>query len=162
MIYAIVAVDSKRGVATEKGIPWKIPADQAYFREKTRGCPIVMGYGMYKEMKLPLPDRRNIVIVHPGTTVTEGFEAIEDIDSLLDAYQHTDEVLWVVGGARVYQKLLPRIQKLYITQIQADFNCTKFFPEFEGSFELAHQSVAQREGDVMFCYEIWDSQSSLK
>jgi len=162
MIYAIAALDSKNGIADETGIPWDLPADKTYFREKTTGCPILLGYHMYQEMGQPLPNRRNIVIVHPGTKLREGFESVEDPNELLDTYQASQEILWIVGGARVYEKLLSRTQRLYLTRIQADFNCTKFFPRFEDQFILTEQSVAHEDNGLKFCYEIWDSQSVLK
>lgn len=162
MIYAIAALDNKNGIADEKGIPWDLPADKTYFREKTTGCPILIGYGMYQEMEQPLPDRRNIVIVHPGTALREGFEPLEDTQGILDKYVDSQEILWIVGGAKVYEKLLSQTQRLYLTRIQADFNCTKFFPKFEDQFVLTQQSTAQEDNGLKFCYEIWDSQSVLK
>ncbi len=163
MIYAIAAMDSKNGVANQDGIPWKLRADQLYFREKTKGSILLFGYGYYHEAKQPLPDRRNIVIVRPGTEpLREGFERTEDAEALLDQYEHSPEVIWVAGGAQVYHDLLHRVQKLYLTRINKDFSCTKFFPPFEDQFVLADQSEVQHENGLDFCYQVWDSQPKLK
>ena len=162
MIFAIAALDQDRGIATDDGIPWKLPSDQAYFRDKTAGASIVMGYRMYQELKEPLPDRRNIVMIRPGTSLRPGFEGVEDVDGLIRLYKDSPETLWIVGGASVYEMLLPYTQKLYLTRIQAGFACTKIFPAFEDRFELLRQSGAQQENGLKFCYEIWGSQPVLK
>ena len=163
MIYAIAAIDSKYGVANKDGIPWKLKADQLYFRDKTKGSILLFGYGYYHEAKQPLPDRRNIVIVRPGTELLrEGFERTEDAETLLDQYEDSQEVIWVAGGAQVYHDLLHRVQKLYLTRVEGDFGCTKFFPPFEDQFVLDQRSEVQQENGINFWYEVWNSQPKLK
>ena len=51
MIRLIAAIDSQRGIATDSGIPWKLPGDTAYFREKTAHGLIVMGRATYDEFR---------------------------------------------------------------------------------------------------------------
>jgi dihydrofolate reductase len=162
MIYAIAAIDNQRGVANDAGIPWKLPADQQYFRQQTEGAAILMGFGMYQELKAPLPNRRNLVAIRPGTELRAGFEAVEDTGAFLAPYKDSTEIVWIVGGAKLYEKLLSYTQKLYLTRVQADFHCTKFFPAFEESFSLVQQSETQQENGLSFCYEVWDSQPVLK
>lgn len=162
MIYAIAALDSKNGIATDTGIPWELPADKQYFRDKTVGAPILMGYRMYEEASQPLPDRRNLVVVRPGTSLREGFEPVEDVEAFIEPYRTSQEILWVIGGARIYEELLPHTHKLYLTRIEADFNCTKFFPKFEPGFRLVEQSPEHMDNDLKFRYEVWDSQLLLK
>jgi dihydrofolate reductase len=156
MISAIVAFDEKRGIATDAGIPWELPTDKAYFRDKTSGHPILMGYRMYSEFAEPLPNRRNLVMVRPNTALKPGFEPIENVEELLKTYQESNNLLWITGGAAVYVKLLPYVQKLYITRIQADFYCTKFFPEFEDQFELSFKEPLQQENGLTFQFETWN------
>lgn len=160
MIYATAALDSKRGIATDAGIPWDLPTDKTHFRRMTSGSPILMGYHMYTELGQPLPDRRNLVITHPGTQLKAGFEAVEDAPAFLKPYRQSPEILWVVGGAKVYERLLAETQKLYLTRIEADFNCTKFFPAFEDKFELIEQSDKQTENNLTFYFETWQPKPS--
>ena len=62
MIRLIAAIDSQRGIATDSGIPWKLPGDTAYFREKTANGLIVMGRATYDEFAAPLHGRENYVL----------------------------------------------------------------------------------------------------
>ena len=64
MIRQIAAIDSQRGIATDSGIPWKLPGDSAYFRQKTSTGLIVMGRATYDEFAAPLHGEENYVLSH--------------------------------------------------------------------------------------------------
>ena len=62
MIRLIAAIDDRRGIATDLGIPWKLPGDTAYFHDKTANGVILMGRATYEEFAAPLHDRENFVL----------------------------------------------------------------------------------------------------
>ena len=62
MITAIVAIDDLRGIANNSGIPWDIPRDRRYFKQKTLNNTVIMGYKTYKALDACLPQRKNIVL----------------------------------------------------------------------------------------------------
>src|SRR5271166_1611777 len=97
MIRLIAAVDLKLGVANDQGIPWQLPSDKQYFREKTKGFVILMGANMYKEMDQPLPDRINMVLTRSSETLLPGFFAVNDFEGFIESHRNQD--FWVVGGA---------------------------------------------------------------
>lgn len=154
MIRCIVAIDSKRGMADEHGIPWqgKVPADVAHFRDKTSGGIMVMGFRTYEEFDRPLPGRRNLVITHDDKPLRAGFEPIRNVSVFLQEFQ---EDVWVIGGAKVFADTLGYADELYLTRIEGDFQCTKFFPEFENDFELIQTEEPQAENGITFHFEIW-------
>ena len=158
MINIIAAIDRKRGLANDEGIPWPLlKADRAYFKQKTSDASVLMGYTTYQEFEEPLPDRRNLVLVRSGTELREGFEAAENLDTLLATYHDSAEVLWIIGGAKLYQRTIDHAQQLFLTHLQADFGCTKFFPEYTKHFELIQQGSTQEQGDIKFRFEVWHS-----
>lgn len=64
-ISMIAAMDRKTLVIGGKngGIPWHISEDFKYFKEKTTGHPVIMGWKTWLEFNgRPLPNRTNIVI----------------------------------------------------------------------------------------------------
>lgn len=151
MIRAIVAIDQKQGLANDKGIPWDLPTDRAYFRGKTDGHTVLMGERTYAEFKNPWANRRNVVASHGGS-LREGFELTNDARTFL---LHAKEDVWVIGGAGLFATTLDLHDELYITQIEGDFNCTKFFPEYKNNFELADESEPQTENGIRYTYQIW-------
>lgn len=156
VIRLIVAIDAQRGLADEHGIPWqgRLPSDTEYFRKQTVDGIIVMGFRTYEEFATPLHDRDNYVVARSGgPPLRPGFQAVEDLDHFVA--DHTDEVVWIIGGAGLYERTLPVADELYITQLDQDFGCTKFFPAFKDAFLLDPGVETRRENDLSFRFEVW-------
>jgi dihydrofolate reductase len=155
MIRCIAALDSKNGIADDHGIPWhgKLPTDVAYYRDKLQSGTILMGYGVYKELSKPYPGSINYVATsHPATALMDGFEVVSDASTFL---RNTHGDIWNVGGAGLFTSTIAFADELYLTRIEADFHCTKFFPEFESSFVRASHSESHTENGLSFCFEVW-------
>jgi dihydrofolate reductase len=153
MIRLIAAIDSRRGIATDSGIPWKLPGDTAYFRQKTATGLIIMGRATYEEFSAPLHDTDNFVLTRGTAPLRAGFRAVTSVDQLRRA--HPDEDIWVIGGAGVYEETIGEAQQLLLTQVVGDFHCTKFFPPYRDSFELASQSADHAERGITYRFETW-------
>jgi dihydrofolate reductase len=160
LIRQIAALDSQRGIATDTGIPWKLPGDSAYFREKTANGLLVMGRATYDEFAAPLHDRENYVLSTSTTPLRTGFQVITDLQQLRAA--HPDEDIWVLGGSTVYAATIAEADELLLTQVLRDFHCTKFFPPYESDFELESQSADHQEGDLTYRFEVWRSRKPVE
>jgi dihydrofolate reductase len=154
MIRFIAALDNKRGIADDNGIPWqgKIPSDVAYFREKTIGGSIMMGSGWYAEQKLPLPNRKNLVATKDPRPLRDGFEKVLDARSFL---QTTTDDVWVGGGAGLFASTLDLADELYLTLIDTDFNCTKFFPGYQNHFVRIDSNQPLTENGITYTFTVW-------
>jgi dihydrofolate reductase len=156
MIRLIAAIDTSRGMADGQGIPWqgKLPSDAEYFRSRTAEGLIVMGFRTYEEFARPLHDRTNFVVSRPGTVALRpGFAPVEELDPFLA--HHRNEVVWVIGGAGLYGASLPMADELWITQLDREFHCTKFFPPFEHDFDLDPGATTMVENGIPFRFETW-------
>ncbi len=154
MIRFIAAIDSKKGLADDHGIPWqgKIPGDVAQFRNKTIHGVVMMGAGWYKEQIKPLPERCNIVATSSSEELRPGFEKVTDAHTFLE---NTKEDIWVGGGAGLFASTLDLADELHLTRINKDFKCTKFFPEFEDKFKLKFESKPTTENNITYHFETW-------
>lgn len=150
MLQVFAAVDKNRGIGTQAGIPWNIPKDRAYFKRKTFGQTVMMGYKTYHTLSRPLPNRQNIVLTS-REKLREGFIACRSI-TVLPVRQ--DDDVWVIGGQQVYESLLPYTTKVYLTIIDADFGCNRFFPEYNHQFKRTHKSKAYKEAGLVYWYEV--------
>jgi dihydrofolate reductase len=157
MIRQIAALDSQRGIATDTGIPWKLPGDSAYFREKTSTGLIVMGRATYDEFAAPLHGEENYVLSRTTTPLRTGFRVIADIEQLRAA--HPDEDIWVIGGATVYRETIAQAEELLLTQVLKDFACTKFFPPYKAAFVRTSESVEHHEAGLTYRFEVWRSRA---
>jgi dihydrofolate reductase len=157
VIRDIAALDARRGIATDTGIPWKLPGDSAYFRQKTAQGIIVMGRATYDEFAAPLHDRVNFVVTRSPAPLREGFQPITALDQARSG--QPDEDVWILGGATVYQETLASVDELLLTQVERDFQCTKFFPPYSADFDLESRSEDHEEGGVTYRFEIWRRRS---
>lgn len=155
MIRAIVAVDEKRGIANDQTIPWlgKIPSDTAYYRDKVRGGVVVMGYRLYQEISSPYPEADNYVAsTDPNTVLRPGFTLVTDVRNFM---MGASEDVWNLGGAMLYESTLDLAEELYITQLEGDFGCTKFFPAYQDAYQLVSESAPITENDITFRFQVW-------
>nr|AIA17167.1 Dihydrofolate reductase [uncultured bacterium] len=152
MIRAIAAIDDKRGIAAGGKIPWRIPEDTRYYKEKTEHSTVVMGWATYEEFAEPLPNRRNLVVSRTDQPIRPGFELVTDVDSYL---QHATEDIWIIGGAGLFSTTLQYCEELYLTHVAGDFNCDRIFPVYEDAFTLAESSPEQVSGPYHFRYNVY-------
>lgn len=155
MIRFIAAIDDKRGIADDHGIPWqgKLPTDVKYYRDKLKTGTVLMGYGMYKEVSKPYPGGINYVAAQGQMGgLRPGFKPVDDARKFLSEFKGD---IWNAGGAALFTSTLDLANELYLTRVQGDFNCTKFFPEFESDFELASSSEPITENGITFHFEVW-------
>lgn len=159
MIRFIVAIDEKRGFANEHGIPWlgKIPSDTEYYRAKVNdGSLMVIGYGLYRELNDPYPGGINYVATRDVTEkLRDGFATIASPHTFVQQAKQAGKNVWNLGGASVYDTTLDLADELYITQLEGEFGCTKFFPEFKDQFELKEQSEPITENGITFRFQTW-------
>lgn len=153
MMRMIVAMDRRNGMANESGIPWTLPTDQKFFFDQTSAGPILMGHTTYTEIDAPLHGRTNFVATRGDAPLRDGFVPVNDLDAFLAA--HDDDRVNNIGGASLFAAMLPQADELVITRIDAEFACTKFFPEFLRSFERATCSEPLHENGLSFTFQTW-------
>lgn len=125
---AIVAMSENHVIGYKNKLPWHLPADMHRFKTLTLGKPIIMGRTTYESIGRPLPERCNIVITRDTSFQAPGCVVANSIEGALAAADYSEEVV-VIGGAKLYAYLLPRIQRIYMTIIHHDFNGDTYFPE---------------------------------
>jgi dihydrofolate reductase len=152
-VICVAAIDEKRGLADEHGIPWqgKIPSDVKHFRAEIDGGIILMGYGTYIEVSKPFPGR-DLVATSRHEQLRPGFELVPDARKFL---KNTTSDVWNFGGAGLFASTFDLVTDLHLTQLEGDFHCTKFFPEFRDTFTLISQSEPITENGITFRFENW-------
>ncbi len=127
----LIVARARNGVIGRGGtLPWRLPEDLAHFKRMTMGHPIVMGRKTWESIGRPLPGRRSIVVSRQAGFTAAGAEVAPGLDAALALCAGTDEV-FVIGGAQLYREVLPRAQRLIVTEIDADFEGDSEFPPFD-------------------------------
>lgn len=147
----VVAMDAARAIGNRGGIPWRLAEDMRLFKRITMGHPILMGRKTWESLGRPLPGRQNIVLTRDAGYRAEGAEVIHDVAEL-EHMALQDEDVMVIGGAQVYELLLPRMQRLCVSEVQGEHEADTFFPPFAHYFSTRRE-VERYEGFVFACWE---------
>jgi len=154
IVSAIAAMAANRVIGREGGLPWRLPKDMQFFKDKTKGHIMVMGRKTFESFGKPLPERLHVVITRqrdyraPGAHVFDSLEKAFEFCRTQTA-QWGDEI-FVVGGGEIYREALPWTQRIYLTEIQAEFPGDARFPEFDRG--VFHE-VKRRPGDDSIPYD---------
>ena len=120
MSVGLIWAQSTSGViGRDNGIPWRLPEDQARFKELTLGHTVVMGRLTWESLPpkvRPLPGRKNVVVTRQADFMADGATVVS---TLRDALGGADDV-WVIGGAQLYVQALPSATRCEVTEIEVD------------------------------------------
>ncbi len=125
----IVAMARNRVIGVDNGLPWHLPEDLKHFKSLTMGHHIIMGRKTYESIGRPLPGRTTVIVTRDPAYRMDGCLVAHSLDRAIELAAGDDEAFFV-GGANLYGQALPLADRLYITEIQADYPGDAHFPEF--------------------------------
>lgn len=119
----IVAVDNNWAIGYEGDLLARVRADLKFFAAKTTGNVVILGSKTLATFPggRPLKNRINIIMSTRDITV-DGAQVVHSIDELMEtAAQYPTDSLYVIGGASVYNQLLPYCDRAYVTKFDSSF-----------------------------------------
>lgn len=129
-IAMIAAMAKNRVIGLDNDMPWHLPDDLKFFKATTTGKPVVMGRKTFESIgSKPLPNRPNYVISRQADFVAAGATVYTSVDEALQELSEHEEII-IMGGGQLYNMMLPRADRLYLTQIDADINGDTYFPDW--------------------------------
>lgn len=135
MIIGIVAVDNNWAIGKNNGLLFKLPKDMKRFAEITTDHHVVMGLNtlMSFPRHKPLKDRWNIVLC-PRETEIEECICVHTMGGLLSYIGNCQNDVYIIGGASIYEQMLPYYDKVLVTKVDAsDSAATAFFPNLDSN-----------------------------
>jgi dihydrofolate reductase len=118
MTVGLIWAQSTSGViGRDNGIPWRLPEDQARFKDLTMGLTVVMGRLTWESLPAkvrPLPGRRNVVVTRQAHYVADGATVVGEFEDAVD------EQTWVIGGAQIYALALPVATRCEVTEVEIE------------------------------------------
>ena len=170
----VVATDSENGIGKDGKLPWHLPLDLNFFKEKTRSTTdpnlknvVIMGrktWDSIPEKFRPLPDRINVVMTRrekmylpEGVFMASGFEEALGLLKKEKLRGKTEQV-FVIGGGQIFNHSLvhPGCRKLYITEILESFGCDTFLTPFKDRFKRTFRSQLYREKGSTFYFSQYE------
>jgi dihydrofolate reductase len=131
-IALVVAVADNGVIGRDGGLPWNLPDDLKHFKSVTLGKPVLMGRRTFESIGKPLPGRRNLVLTRGTLAAAEGVEVVASIDAALELVAREPE-LCVIGGAGVFEQLLPEATRIYLTRVHGEIAGDVYFPPWDAA-----------------------------
>ena len=134
-VIIIAAIGNQNQLGLDGDLPWRVPGDMRQFKKLTSGHAIFMGRKTFcgEGIQKPLPNRRNIILsssLEPG----RGIEVVRSfVDGLELAQSHSEEKLFICGGAGLYTSAFDVADEMLLSRIDYDGKADTFFPKFDAS-----------------------------
>ena len=163
----IVAVDKNWAIGKKGQLLVHIPEDMRNFRYLTDGKVIVLGRKTLATFpgERPLIGRKNIILTANDKLNVKDAIMSGSIEEVLEICgQYKDDEVFVVGGARVYEELLPYADTAYVTYIDYAYEADAFFPNLDKSEEwvMTETSDEQTYFDVEYYFRKYERKKSKK
>jgi dihydrofolate reductase len=155
LIYMIVACAENRVIGKEGGgLPWSIPEDTAYWKEKVTGGIMIEGRRCFEELGGAFPDTDTIVLSRDRSFMPSGVLTAVSLPLALDLAQGLDggAPIWICGGPSVYQEGMALAEKLYLTLVHDEFDGVAYFPEWSSEFPVELDRRDSSLGDLSYSF----------
>lgn len=122
----IVAASENDVIGVNNDLPWDIPEDMKFFREKTKGKALIMGRKTFESVGHPLPKRLNVVVTRQKDYQPEGAVVVSSVDEAIKLCEskiseYGDEI-FIIGGGQIFRDTIDMVDIIYLTRIHKEFD----------------------------------------
>ncbi|MEO8763186.1 MAG: dihydrofolate reductase [Ginsengibacter sp.] len=160
MLSHIVAASENKVIGSKNNLPWHLPNDFKYFKNKTWGMPVIMGRKSYESLKKALPGRINIVVTgkkdwHPGDVYV-----VNDINAAVEKARESDaKEIFIIGGGEIFKQTMGIVSRIYLTRVHATIEGDTFYPQIDTNQwkKVSAQSLpADEANNYAYTFEVWE------
>ena len=153
----IVNVDKNWAIGNGNKLLVNIPADMRFFKEQTTGNVIILGRKTLETFPggKPLKNRVNVVISKKMDLQIPDAIVVHSIEEALEAVKgYPSEQVFVVGGASIYEQMLPYCDVAHVTRTDYAYEADTYFPNLEENeeWELTGESEEQTYYDLEYTF----------
>ena len=161
IISHLVAASENNVIGKNNQLPWHLPNDFKYFKNKTWGMPVVMGRKTYESLDKPLPGRINIVVTANLDWKRDDVITAKSIDEAIKKAAESDcKEVFIIGGGEIFKQTLGMANRLYITRVHTTIEGDVFYPEIDKSkWNLISEEPqkADEKHNFDYTFQIWES-----
>jgi len=158
-ISIIVAASTNNVIGKENGLPWRLPTDMKFFKDKTQGHTVIMGRKSWDSIPAkyrPLPNRINVVMSRDETLKLDCDLVSSNLQNVINYFteQSSDDELFIIGGGELYKQAFPMATKLYLTRVLAEVEGDTYLEGFNPEeWTLKSTSEVLTENGFEFVFE---------
>ncbi len=133
-IKLIVAVSENNVIGIKNDLPWHLPNDMEFFKNKTLNSTVIMGRHNYlsiPEKFRPLKHRTNIILTSKPSFKAEGCLIANNLESAIELGEKQKKEIFIIGGGIVYKYAIDNnlVDLIYLTRVHAEIQGDTFFPK---------------------------------
>jgi dihydrofolate reductase len=156
----LVAASENNVIGKNNQLPWSLPNDFKFFKNKTWGMPVIMGRNTYESLNMPLPGRFNFVVTTNHDWKAENVIIAHSIEEAIDKAKQTDcKEIFIIGGGKIFAQSINSINRIYLTRVHTIVDGDTFYPAIdESKWELifADKRFADEKHAFDYTFQTWD------
>ena len=156
----IVAASENNVIGAGGDMPWHLPNDFKYFKNKTWGLPVIMGRKSYEALKKSLPGRINIVVTKRTDFKPKHVFVLNNIqDAIAKAKESDAKEIFIIGGGEIFKQTIDLVSRIYLTRVHAVIEGDTFYPEINKNIWklVSEQSFpADENNNYSYTFEVWE------
>lgn len=130
---AILAIARNNAIGLDGKLPWHLPIELKLFKEVTMHHVLIMGRKTYESLPGILPNREHIIISQSLNSIHGVHNAISVEHALSIAESLAPQKVFVIGGKRIFDELIPQCNAIHVSRIMREFNADTFYDfNFQG------------------------------
>ncbi|MGH2621597.1 MAG: dihydrofolate reductase [Anaerolineales bacterium] len=160
MIVSIIVAmaEPSRAIGLRGGLPWRLPADLARFKQRTLGHTLIMGRTTWEPLSgRGLPGRRIIVLSRTGLLSGNEIKVASSLNEALGLARNNpaETETLIAGGAQVYRAALAQdvVDRMYLTLVHAELEADTYFPPYEQA-DWETSAAEHRPADAENPYDV--------
>ena len=160
MLSHIVAASENNIIGSNNELPWRLPNDFKYFKNKTWGMPVIMGRHTYESMKKDLPGRINIVVTKKTDWLPENVFVTHTIDEAIAKAKESDaKEIFIIGGGEIFKQTIGIVDRIYLTRVHTTVEGDTSYPEInKAQWKLTKSDsfLADEKNNYPYTFEVWE------
>ena len=164
IISHLVAASENNVIGNNNQLPWNLPNDFKFFKNKSWGMPVIMGRNTYKSLDKPLPGRINIVITTNMDWNRDDVTVAHSIDEAVSKACESDcNELFIIGGGEIFKQSMNIVNRIYLTRVHTTIEGNVFYPALdESKWKLISEDSHPADDKHKFAYtfQLWEKSNS--
>lgn len=163
VISHLVAASENNVIGKGNQIPWHLPNDLKFFKNKSWAMPVIMGRNTYESLEKPLLGRINVVITtnkewkRDDVTVAHSIEEAIAIACASDCNE-----LFIIGGGEIFKQSMNLANRVYLTRVHTTLDGDVFYPVLDDQWKLISEDPhpADDKHPYAYTFQLWEKTNS--
>ncbi|MEJ7675651.1 MAG: dihydrofolate reductase [Chitinophagaceae bacterium] len=160
IISHLVAASENNVIGRNNKIPWHLPNDLKFFKNKSWAMPVIMGRNTYESLDKPLQGRINVVITTNKDWQRDDVTVAHSIDEAIEKACESDcNELFIIGGGEIFKQSMDIVNRIYLTRVHTTIDGNTFYPSFdESKWKLISEDrhPADEKHQFAYTFQLWE------